>query len=64
MVIVLPNKPDGLAALEKKLENYNLAEIPSKMRNRKVSLSLPRFRLESTIDLTGILSEVSNLLKE
>ena len=61
MVIVLPNKPDGLAALEKKLENYSLAEIPSKMRNSKVSLSLPRFRLESTIDLAGILSDVGSL---
>ena len=64
MIILLPNKPDGLAALEKKLEKYDLADIPARMRSRKVSLSLPKFRLESTIDLTGILSEVSTSYRE
>lgn len=58
MIVLLPNKYDGLEELEKKLENYNLTSIPSQMRNRKVSLSLPRFKLETEIDLTGILSEV------
>jgi len=60
MIIVLPDERFGLATLEAGLKNFNLAEIPNRLAGmeKKVSLSLPRFKLESTIDLKGPLTEL------
>jgi len=58
MIIILPNEVDGLKGLEEKLKTYPLGSIPTKLRERKINLSLPKFTLESTIDLKGPLSEL------
>ncbi|CAL8143173.1 unnamed protein product [Orchesella dallaii] len=51
MVILLPNKRTGLAEMEDKLKSIPLQQILDGLRERKVQLYLPKFKLESTIDL-------------
>ena len=58
MVIILPNKIDGLAALIDKLEEVN-AECSSRLTQiyeREVKVYLPRFRSETKLDLKDTLS--------
>jgi len=60
MIIVLPDEKFGLAAMEAGMKTFNLAEIPNRLagNEKKVSLSLPRFKLESTIDLKEPLTQL------
>ncbi|CAG7786209.1 unnamed protein product [Allacma fusca] len=58
MIVILPNKVDGLPELERRLQTYRISDIPPKMRTRKISLSLPKFKLETTIDLTDTLKKM------
>ncbi|XP_061394172.1 serine protease inhibitor 42Dd [Musca vetustissima] len=51
MLIILPNKVDGLAKLEEKLKGVDLNEISSKLETEDVDVMLPRFRIEFDIDL-------------
>ncbi|XP_068202286.1 leukocyte elastase inhibitor-like [Palaemon carinicauda] len=51
MVIVLPKERDGLAALEEKLATANLNELDKKMYNVEVEVTLPKFKLEESLDL-------------
>src|SRR5437868_11905595 len=52
MTIVLPKKPDGLAAVEKELTAEKLAEAIKNMTyERQVELYLPRFKVEKTYSL-------------
>ena len=46
MFIILPNKVNGLGELEKKITSDVLQKLTSEMRNVKVILSFPRFKLE------------------
>lgn len=58
MVIILPNKIDGLSALTDKLEEVN-AECSTRLAQiyeREVRLFLPRFRTETKLDLGSTLS--------
>ncbi|KAL1137684.1 hypothetical protein AAG570_009380 [Ranatra chinensis] len=59
MVIILPDAKDGLAAVEEKLHTLDLAkEIPT-FQNITVSLGLPKFKFEKTMDLNEILQGVN-----
>ncbi|KAG5311913.1 SPB10 protein, partial [Pseudoatta argentina] len=63
MVIILPNKIDGLAALTDKLEEVS-AECNSRLiqiYKREVRLYLPRFRSETKLDLKNTLSNKMGL---
>ncbi|XP_018301963.1 antichymotrypsin-2 isoform X5 [Mycetomoellerius zeteki] len=63
MVIILPNKVDGLAALTDKLEEVN-AECSSRLAQtyaREVRVYLPRFRTETKLDLKDTLSNKMGL---
>ncbi|KAJ3654869.1 hypothetical protein Zmor_014024 [Zophobas morio] len=51
MVIILPFKRDGIAELEKKLAGVNLTEVTNGMYTEEVTVPLPRFKIEQTIDL-------------
>lgn len=62
MIVILPNKQNGLAELETKLKTFNLGTIQSKLHERKVQLSMPRFKLETEIDLQRPLEAVRNKL--
>jgi serine protease inhibitor len=58
-VIVLPNERTGLAALEEKLSTQTLAEMLERTTKAKVNLYLPKFKVETTLDLEHHLSTVS-----
>ncbi|XP_044267033.1 serine protease inhibitor 3/4-like isoform X5 [Tribolium madens] len=58
MIIILPNQKNGIAELEKKLENYNLSEITQNMWNTEVNVALPKFKIEQTIDLEDSLTKL------
>ncbi|KAJ3654865.1 hypothetical protein Zmor_014021 [Zophobas morio] len=58
MVIILPSKRNAIAELEKKLSTVNLAEITNKMWHIKVTVALPKFKIEQTIDLEDSLTKL------
>lgn len=55
MVIVLPNKRDGLAEVEAKLAKADLYEIDRGLHSVEVEVSLPRFKLEESLELVEYL---------
>lgn len=59
MTIVLPNKKDGLAALENRIEDVLK---PQQYRNERVHVKLPQFKIETTIKFNDILKKVIVLL--
>lgn len=63
MIIVLPNKRNGIADLEEKLAGTDIAQLTSNMYKPEVEVSLPKFKIEQTIDLKDSLTEVSIQLK-
>ena len=59
MVIILPNKKDGLLKLEEQLRSVDLSEIfNQKTAMETVSLSLPKFKIDSTHDLKDSLTKI------
>ncbi|XP_045137356.1 leukocyte elastase inhibitor B-like isoform X2 [Portunus trituberculatus] len=58
MVFVLPDKRDGLAEVEGKLAKTDLSELHRKLREVEVEVTLPRFKLEETLDLVDTLKEM------
>ncbi len=55
MVVLLPNEIDGLARLETDLTVENLDRWTSRLRERDVSVFLPRFEITLPFDLTETL---------
>ncbi|KAJ3654866.1 hypothetical protein Zmor_014022 [Zophobas morio] len=51
MVIILPFERNGIAELEKKLATVDLAKITNELYNQQVTVALPKFKIEQTIDL-------------
>ncbi|XP_012147529.2 alaserpin isoform X3 [Megachile rotundata] len=51
MVIILPNEINGLAEVEKKLQNTNIKDILNEGYVRDVHLYLPKFKVESKMQL-------------
>nr|XP_012147539.1 PREDICTED: antichymotrypsin-2-like isoform X12 [Megachile rotundata] len=51
MVIILPNEINGLAEVEKKLQNTNIKDILNEGYVRDVHLYLPKFKVESKMEL-------------
>ncbi|XP_015428720.1 PREDICTED: leukocyte elastase inhibitor-like isoform X3 [Dufourea novaeangliae] len=58
MVIILPNEIDGLAAVEQKLQSTNMNDIISQGVSCEVQLFLPKFKIESKMDLNGPLQKM------
>ncbi|CAL1292434.1 unnamed protein product [Larinioides sclopetarius] len=52
MLILLPNNRDGLQALEESLTSEILTKIPEQMHPFKMSISLPKFKLEFEEELS------------
>jgi len=61
MLVLLPGKADGLAALEAKLSAKNLASWQTLLTTRLVELSLPRFTFTSEFQLSEPLKEIGML---
>jgi serpin B len=51
MVLIAPNDPSGLAAIEKKLDADKLAGWVGKLAKRKVHVFLPKFKMETDYKL-------------
>ncbi|CAH1108852.1 unnamed protein product [Psylliodes chrysocephalus] len=58
MIIILPNKRNGIDELEAKLANTDLTKITEDMFRPEVIVSLPKFKIETTIDLNEPLSKL------
>lgn len=59
MIIILPDEIDGLAELEAKLDSVDLFDELNYLQQPTVTVALPRFKLEKTMDLNDILKSVS-----
>ncbi|GLG92684.1 Putative serine protease inhibitor 1 isoform B [Gryllus bimaculatus] len=58
MVILLPNEVDGLQEMEKKLHSINIADLMKRADHVEVEVTLPRFKIETTIDLVEPLQKL------
>lgn len=56
MVVLLPKKPDGLAALEASMSGESLAAWVKGLAAKRVAVELPRFRLTEGFELSGALA--------
>lgn len=61
MIVLLPNKRDGIAELEQKLEGVDLTKITENMYKQEVIVSLPKFKIETTMQLNDPLKKVGIL---
>jgi serpin B len=55
MIVLLPQKTDGIGALERELTASKLAEWTKALRQRRVEVFLPKFKLSSMFSLKEIL---------
>ena len=58
MIILLPNDRFGLELLEKKVSIEKLQELEEQCFSQEVILSLPKFRIEDSVDLKPILKSL------
>ncbi|KAL4148666.1 hypothetical protein QTP88_002838 [Uroleucon formosanum] len=58
MIIVLPDAKDGLKELENNLSKINLNDISKKMAQNYLSVRLPRFKIEQSLQLNETLSNL------
>ncbi|KAF0308008.1 Leukocyte elastase inhibitor C [Amphibalanus amphitrite] len=58
MLLLLPDEKDGLAALEEKLAGIPVQSIVKRLGNRKTSISIPKFKLETFYNLEGHLQKL------
>ncbi|XP_071872233.1 antichymotrypsin-2-like [Bombus fervidus] len=58
MIIILPNEIDGLSNVEKKLQNKNLTNILRLGHEEEMELWLPKFKVESMLELNDVLKEM------
>jgi len=58
MWILLPKQVDGLANLEKSLTDQRLQKLRMRMNEEAVTIELPKFKIESELNLTGSLSKL------
>ena len=66
MVVVLPNAIDGLPLVEANVDKLTPAYLMENTDppNQEVILYLPKFKVESTIELKDPLQKVTNLIVE
>ncbi|KAK9720993.1 Serpin (serine protease inhibitor) [Popillia japonica] len=60
LMIILPKSKTGIGALEKKLVTKDLSALSRSLHKVEVILSLPKFKIETTIELNDPLKEVSH----
>ncbi|KAM7352908.1 serpin 31A isoform 1-T2 [Cochliomyia hominivorax] len=58
MLLILPNKRDGLEELEKKLRDINLQILTEQMQMESVQLLLPKFKVEFECSLRDVLEKM------
>ena len=62
MVIILPNEINGLPMVEKELQGMSIADILKQGYKDEVNLHLPKFKIETKIDLKSILKKVYRII--
>ena len=60
MAVIVPKEIDGLSNLEKNLENIHL-DYEKDLKTYKIKLSFPKFKVETTLDLSSNLVDVGYL---
>lgn len=58
MIVFLPKKADGLAALEKMLNADNLRQWHAKLRDHQVDIKLPKFKTTAEFRLDQVLKDL------
>ncbi len=58
MIIFLPKRTDGLADFEESLTAENLSKWLTRLRNRKVIVSIPKFKMTSQFSLASVLKSM------
>ncbi|XP_075149478.1 serpin 31A [Haematobia irritans] len=58
MLLILPNRRDGLKELEEKLKNVNLSSISEQMQMESVQLLLPKFKIDFECSLRQVLQKL------
>lgn len=58
-VAVKPNNRTGLRALETKWNTYNLTTIIKQMANEEIDVWIPKFKVETELNLNDVLQSVS-----
>lgn len=58
MIVLLPNRPDGLPTFEKQLTSANLTQWLTKLSDHRVTVTLPKFKLTSEFMLNEVLSKM------
>jgi serpin B len=58
MVVVLPTKKDGLAAVEKKIAQGALPGWLKGLTGQRVQVTLPRFKMGASFELAGVLKKL------
>ncbi|XP_065334642.1 uncharacterized protein LOC135935939 [Cloeon dipterum] len=58
MAIILPNKKDGLKVLEEKLATADLGELLQSASPLNVEVHLPKFKIETSLDLVDHLAKM------
>lgn len=59
MVFVLPDKVDGWKELESTLSSVDVSQELHTFDKPIVTVQIPKFKMETTVDLNGVLQEVS-----
>ncbi|XP_037090133.1 leukocyte elastase inhibitor-like [Pollicipes pollicipes] len=58
MIVLLPDKKDGLRPLEEKLATMSMQSIRGELQNRKTMIMIPKFKLEASYDLVDHLRKL------
>ncbi|KAK3886863.1 hypothetical protein Pcinc_008976 [Petrolisthes cinctipes] len=58
MVFVLPDEKEGLQSVESKMAEMNLKEIDQRLRSVEVKVTIPKFKLEESIELVDTLKQL------
>ncbi|SPP73105.1 antichymotrypsin-2 [Drosophila guanche] len=58
LLLILPNRADGLPELEQQLAKYDLQYLRGQMSERKVALTLPKFQVLVHSQLSKVLKEL------
>lgn len=62
LLVILPSTRSGLSEVESKLKNFDLTQIHSHLHSREVELTLPKFKIEYSIELKDTLQKVVSVL--
>lgn len=59
MLIALPNKNDGLSALEAKIAPFSIQDLAKNLNSQPVIVEIPKFKIEFNVNMIEPLKKVS-----